>query len=801
MRFNVLIILVLYSLLYSQQYIDNIIYSTAKDSLHFSIKNKTYYLYGKAKINYEKSELSSKTIKVDFSKNLLSTKFEDDTSFYPTLIDDGEKYTGKSIEYNFKTKQGIISFASNKSLSSAYSGELVNKVDDKTIFAKDARFTTCSDIDDPDYAFNAKEMKIIPKDKIIARWIYLEFESVPIPVPFPFAVIPNKSGRRSGILIPSYGLREGAGAYFSGMGFYWAMSDYTDLTFRGDYYTRGGYNLQTNFRYNKRYNYDGFVDLGYSNLIFGEKYDQDYYQTKDYKITIVHNQTISPSAKLNANLNYLSGKYLRNNSANYNDILNQNIYSSLVFNKFYDNGTSFSVNYSRNQDLSNNNINEILPSITFNFPNTYIFRTKNTNITKLSWYEQIKFNYNVNLQNNKNKINNKVENKYGIYHKPNISYTPKLGYFSVSPYFNYDEKWYFKYLKIDNLGTNGKDSIVEKEKSGFNAVRTYSLGLNISTTLYGIMDFNALGISGFRHIFKPSFNYSFSPDFSSNKWGYYDSYQLSNGKVVKYDKFSRQVFGGVPAGERQILGFNFTNIHEMKLKPAKNDTVNISGKKIQLLNWNLSSSYNFAADSLNFSDLNLSYRTEIGRLNFSGSNSFTLYDQIGYTRINKFLWNTSKQPFRMTSFRYSLSFKLASSDFASNVDTSKKKYQEHHLYNDFYNTNLEYLNSNWELNLNYWFSQFNPTKDIVTKSSSIGLSLNLALTKNWRASFTGNYDLQQKQITAPQVTLYRDLHCWEMFFYWLPSGKYTNYRLEIRVKASELQDLKITRSRGFYSGK
>jgi hypothetical protein len=134
-------------------------------------------------------------------------------------------------------------------------------------------------------------------------------------------------------------------------------------------------------------------------------------------------------------------------------------------------------------------------------------------------------------------------------------------------------------------------------------------------------------------------------------------------------------------------------------------------------------------------------------------------------------------------------------------DTNKYKNTNVHPHSNVYNTDIEYLNSNWELNLNYSFSQSNPTKDIIYKNSTLGLALNLNLTKNWRASFLGNYDIQAKKITAPQITLYRDLHCWEMFFYWLPNGVYSNYRLEIRVKASELQDLKITRSRGFYSGR
>ncbi len=792
----IIIILTGKSFTQNDNQINSVIYSSAKDSLIFSVTQKKYILYGNSKITYENSSLNSNSITVDFNNNLLSTNYSNDTSNIPTLIDDGEKYTGKSIIFNFKNKQGIISYASNKSQSGYYQGNVVNKVSDNIFLAKNAKFTTCEHTDDPDYNFSASQMKIVSKDKIIAKWIYLEFEGVPLPLPFPFAIIPFKSGRRSGILIPSIGERQNAGTYISGLGFYWATNDYMDLTFKSDYYTRGGYNFQNNFRYYKKYSFDGNIDLAYSKLILGSKSDPDYNITKDYKINIIHNQTFTPSAKLNINLSYLSGSYLRNNSFSYQDVLNKNIYSSLVFNKFYDNGNSFVVSYSRNQDLQTNNVYEILPSISFSMPSSYIFRTKNSKVYDLKWYEQVSFNYNINIQNNKNKINSSVTNNYGIYHKPSISYTPKIGYFNVSPYINYDEKWYFKYTEINNYIKNGKDSIIEKEKNGFNAVRTFSLGLSTSTTLYGILNINNFGIQAFRHVFKPSISYSYMPDFSDEKWGYYEKYQLANGKSIKYDKFSKQIFGGAPSGEKQNISLNLSNIYEIKLNTK--DTTKTTDK-IQLLNWNSSLSYNLAADSLKLSDLYLSYRTQINNFNVSASNTFTFYDQIGYTKINKFLLDSKNKIARMTSFNLNLSYKLMKSGNSS--DTNKYKNTNVLPHSNVYNTDIEYLNSNWELNLNYSFSQSNPTKDITYKNSTLGLALNLNLTKNWRASFLGNYDIQAKKITAPQITLYRDLHCWEMFFYWLPNGVYSNYRLEIRVKASELQDLKITRSRGFYSGR
>ena len=42
-------------------------------------------------------------------------------------------------------------------------------------------------------------------------------------------------------------------------------------------------------------------------------------------------------------------------------------------------------------------------------------------------------------------------------------------------------------------------------------------------------------------------------------------------------------------------------------------------------------------------------------------------------------------------------------------------------------------------------------------------------------------------------SLYRDLHCWEMDFSWVPTGFYRNFKLEIRLKAPQLQDVKVTK--------
>lgn len=70
-------------------------------------------------------------------------------------------------------------------------------------------------------------------------------------------------------------------------------------------------------------------------------------------------------------------------------------------------------------------------------------------------------------------------------------------------------------------------------------------------------------------------------------------------------------------------------------------------------------------------------------------------------------------------------------------------------------------------------------------------------TQKWDISFGGSYDFETKQILRPTIGITRDLHCWFMRFDWVPSGQFQFYRLEIAVRASILQDLKVRKTDRF----
>ena len=77
----------------------------------------------------------------------------------------------------------------------------------------------------------------------------------------------------------------------------------------------------------------------------------------------------------------------------------------------------------------------------------------------------------------------------------------------------------------------------------------------------------------------------------------------------------------------------------------------------------------------------------------------------------------------------------------------------------------------------------------------------LSLTKKWKLSLTSGYDFTSKKLTLTSINIYRDLHCWEMHFNWIPFGFRQSFSLDINVKSSTLKDLKLSRRKDWYDYK
>jgi lipopolysaccharide assembly outer membrane protein LptD (OstA) len=801
--------------------IDTVIYANASDSLIFYVNKKKMDIYGDASLIYKDMDLKSANIFVDFETNNLeavgvpSDSLPDKFVKTPVLKEGADVYEGFRMKYNFKTRRGHIASAGTEQEGAIYSGEKIKKVDDDIFFVEHGIYTTC-EVDFPHYHFYSSEMKVIQQEQMVAKWIWLHFGGVPFPFPLPFAVFPIESGRRSGLLPPAYGDDAQYGKYFSRFGYFWAISDYMDWNVTADIYTRGSYNLGSRFRYAKRYNYTGNLEGGYSNFVVNEPNDPDRQERIDWRVKWNHNQSIDPTLRFDANLEFISGNYLQRNVTDYNELLrNEVVSNATIFKSWDESGNSLSLNYSRRQILqpgseNDGNVNEVLPNLTFNMSQKYPFKRKNA-VGDQKWYELIGFNYNSQFQNNRNKIAGDLNIRGGIQHNISTSASPKIGFFSFTPSVRYQERWYNKRIEQVYAGQtfDDKDSIVTRDVHEINMVRTFGLGVSTSTKFYGMFQPNAFGISAIRHTVNPSLSYNYQPDFSKPGWGYFDSYVNSAGEEIRYNKFQREIFGGPSAGEQQNISFSVSNIFEMKTSVDPRDTTS-KEEKIQLLNLTASMGYNLAADSLNFSDLNLNYRTQIGDyFNFSGSSSFSPYDySADNPRLNKFLINEGKGLLRLTRFDFSVSTSLSGERLRpkEDLDAPEDEFQlgqtDQRVYKGLYDEQEEAdFTIPWDISLtyNYSLNKFQPLNPIHNSNITGGFNFNL--TPAWKFTFTGSYDLRNKDFAAPQVRVSRDLHCWLMEFTWNPIGTFRGYRFEIRVKAPQLQDLKITKRDEFYSGR
>jgi lipopolysaccharide assembly outer membrane protein LptD (OstA) len=632
------------------------------------------------------------------------------------------------------------------------------------------------------------------------------------------------------LIIPTYGQAADRGQYFRNFGYFLALNDYMDLSLTGDYYLKGGWGVNSRFRYTERYNFSGSIDAGYSKVIVGEETDPDRQVQSDWNLSWYHNQQINPTMRFDLNLRFLSSNYINNNIYNINDRLRQDITSNATFSKVWDeSGASMSINYSRTQNLATGDLNESLPNINFSKSMTYPFKRDNVESARdQKWYELIGYSYTGQFSNNRKTVNGNLDIHGGFIHNISLSASPKIGYFNIAPSVNYTEKWYNKRLKLENkvLETvdpvtkqiTQRDTTISSTINELNFVRTFNMSVSASTKLYGIYNPNLLGVESFRHTLLPYVSYVYTPNFADDKWGFYDSYTQSDGKVVKYDKFGREIFGGASSGQSQALNFSLGNIFEIKMAKSPNDSIR-EQKKIQLLNIDSNISYNFVADSLKLSDLYLSYRTQIGELlNLFSSTTYTFYDQIrvvknGYesiSKVNQFLASNGKGFLRLTNFGFSISSSLSGDKIKSTEEQAqqqkgktdpdnpfnKKDYSA--LYDD---TQSPDLSIPWNLSMSYNYNLSKPTADSSISYSNISADLGFSLTKNWKFTVRGSYDFDRKEISAPQITVYRDLHCWEMNFTWNPLGSYSGFYFEIRIKAPELQDIKVTKSGGLYSGR
>jgi lipopolysaccharide assembly outer membrane protein LptD (OstA) len=793
--------------------VDTVINYSAQDSVVYAIHSRTMHLFKKSELKYQSIKMQAELVDIDWNSSILTARGIPDTAHAdsilgkPIMNDGGEEYRGEVIHYNFRSKQGKIKVGKTDMENGYCLGEQIKKVDTDELFIADGRFTTCS-LADPHYYFTSPRMKVYAHDKIVAEPVYFYVSDVPI-LALPFGVFPNHSGRSSGIITPGYGDDATYGWYLNHLGYFLAASDYWDLSTAFDIYSRGKWMNQTIVNYALRYNFTGSIKASITSLNNGDPGDLNYSQSRDYYVNIMHYQELEPSpntSNIAVNFTFMSSTYFQNFSTNLNDLQQQNIISSANYSKNWDEANrSLTVSLYQDQNLATGDMELKLPNISFNQGTIYPFQKKTkstgadgtTSEPDRNLLEMIGINYNAAYTNDRVKQSQLFDSAYtpagwvdsvrdfsqintnSLTQNFSLSISPKLGYFTISPSFSWSDTRTMVNGHMPLL--NSDSSVITKDTSSWVSTGVISTGISTSTRFYGMLSPDILGITAIRQTITPSFG-------------------------ISYFKY---IYGTNMQNHAMIGTFNIGNNFEMKVQ--KNDSAQTEDK-IQLMNVSVSSSYDFAADSMNLSPVSIAYHTDIGSiLSVGGGATYDPYafDTTGDRRSKSFEWNENGELARLTNFNISLSTSLKGEkkQDKKNLSPADSAQQEQNrvngdgsfqaaqqkAYQTVYDREEADFSIPWKLSLIYTFSQSQYDPRSITRSSSVNIDASFNLTEKWQISSRASYDFLANKQYIQYVNISRDLHCWQMNLYYYPSGTLAGYRFEIRVKAPQLSDLKLTK--------
>ncbi|MFH1051974.1 MAG: putative LPS assembly protein LptD [bacterium] len=809
--------------------IDSVVVYKAKDSVKFNLRKKEMYLRGESELDYKVQHLSAEIQVIDFNTSVLTAHGVKDSNNkiigFPKFTDKGESYVGEQIIYNFKTSQGTISLGETQVSEGYYFGSKIKRISGSELFVQDGCYTTC-DAPHPHFYFGSPEMKVIASDRIFLDPLIFYVEDLPIFM-LPFGLFfPNKSGRQSGIMIPSFFFSNNRGVVIQDLGVYFALSDYYDTQFNLDFFSKGGYTLKNSTRWKLLDVFDGNMNLEYGKT----RYDPDDDYTKNYKIALRHNHTIDPQSRIVANLSFMSQDFNVNTDfKNYNNRLTQNVTSNASYSKSFDNGSSMSVAYNREQNIRTEEWRENTARLNYSFPQLQPLKSLVPAGTWLpDWMRDLSFSYSGSgnyYQENvmQSDSNYKWNYRSSITHNPSVSISPKLGYFNINPYFSFGANNYFRRL---TKTYNPEDSTVsESFEDGFFTEYNYSTGVDVSTRLFGIITPKLLGVNAVRHTFQPSVGYAFSPDLSTPDYNFYGRYfNIADSNEVKYSRFSADGGGIASSRESQSLRYSILNSFEAKI--AQGDT--IPDKNVEFFRWTINSSYDMTDTAFNFRDVSMQLRIPaLSDINMSASANFTVYDEAkkwdektqdytgSRTRINETLYENGKGLMRLTNFnmQFSTSFSskgmnvnpsfgqdaqpVAPKDSASSPglgDRFKQRYDFEEEYVDLYGDNSPGYSPiviPWNLTLGLTFQYSEPYRHQIERRINLTSSFSFNLTNTWSIRGNAQYDFKNMELLAPSFEINKDMHCWQLSFQWWPIGYNAGFYLRFAIKAPQLQDLKI----------
>lgn len=806
-------------------------------------------LYGDAQVNYDRLKLDAAEVKLDMRTNDVyafgTVDSVGDPVGTPVFEDNGTQYESETMSYNFKTRKGFITNVVTQQGEGYITGGRAKKTEGEDFYFEDGKYSTCDNHDHPHFYLQLTRSKMRPGKNVVTGPAYMVLAGLPLPIAVPFGYFPFSESYASGVIVPTFGDDYNRGFYLSNGGYYFAINDNVDLALTGEIYTKGSWGLNAQSTYNKRYKYSGNFAVNYLTTITGDKGQSDYMKATNFQVRWSHSQDskANPNMTLSASVNFTTSGYTRNDlNSYYSSGFTDNTKSSTVnmTYRFPNSKWSLSSTMNISQRTQDSTLSVSFPNFTLTMSQTYPFKRKKR-VGDERWYEKIRMSYSGQFQNSLTANQSEFFKKSlikdwrnGMKHNIPISATFNLfKYINLTPSITLNDRMYTTKVRRQ-WDPNAAAEVCDTTYNFYN-VWDFNGSVSMDTKIYGFfqpLPFLGDKVKMIRHVLTPTVSFSASPDFSSPWFGYYGhyNYQDRQGNTVskKYSMFPNSLYGVPGQGKTGAVTVSLANNLEMKVK---SDNDSIGEKKISLIeNFTVSQSYNFAADSLNWSNINTSLMLRLVK-NFN-LNLSAVWDVYTYqlneagnpVRVNVPRWKVGKGLGRLSSTGTSFSYTFNNDTFknlfgrgkkdANGDDKGKPNKQENpdddnddgHNHGRSSSSSDDGLTMNpdgymawevpWNLTLNYsvnyGYGTFNKEKLEYNGriTQNLSFSGNIRPTKNWNFSFTSSYNFDTHKLAYMNCNISRDLHCFTMTASVIPVGPYKSFNFHISVKSSLLSDLK-----------
>lgn len=851
----------------SKQGIDAPVTYSANDSLVYDAMTKDAKLYGNSEVKYENMDLKSDKIRMNLDSSLVHATGSPDSTEKsgikgrPVFVMGADNYDTDTIAFNFKTKKGLVQNALTKQEDGFLRSKLSKRTAAGDVYLAHGRYTTC-DKEHPDFYISLSRAKVRPGKDVVFGPAYIVVADVPLPFAIPYGFFPFTKSYSSGFIMPSYGDEQNRGFYLRDGGYYFAISDKMDLKLIGEIYTKGSWGLTATSNYRKRYKYNGSFLFSYQDTRTGDKGMPDYAKQTSFKLQWSHRQDAkaNPFMSLSASVNFATSSYERNNlTSMYNpQSLTQSTRTSSVnwSTTFSSIGMTLSSTANLSQNMRDSTISMTLPDLNISISRFYPFRRKHAAGDE-RWYEKIAMSYTGQFSNSINTKENKLMHsslikdwRNGFQHNIPISANFTLfKYINLNPSFNFTDRMYTN--KVTKSWNERTQTEVADTTYGFHNVYNWNLSLSASTKIYGFWKPNRKlfgdKVQAIRHVITPTVSFSYAPDFSASRYGYYQTYQKTdadgNVSLVQYSPYQNELYGVPGRGRTGSISWSFDNNIEMKVKSDKDST---GFKKISLidqLGWSMS--YNMAAKEKPLSDLTVNLRLKWWKnytFNMTGvfaSYAYELDDQGKPYVGNRTYWGMGKWG-RFQGMSQNISYTLTPEKIkklfggAKNDDTKKNKKSDDDEIDTDIESNVDdtmidaqhgaskddkggkadtdgdgYMRFSmpWSLTFGYGITMSENTD--INKfnyktmrypykfTQTLNVSGNLRISDGWNISFSSGYDFDNHKVSMTTASLQRDLHCFNMSCS-VVLAPYASYNFTFRCNASTLTDaLKYDKRSGY----